>query len=189
MRHTALLLAAAAVSVTTSAAQATIRLSGDPGGLILRYAQRFLQARASGEQVVIDGACLSACTLAVGMLPRGQVCATPNAVLGFHAAWRPTNSGGKTTSSVATQAMMELYPADVRNWIDRHGGLTSRMIYLQGAELAAIVPPCGAGGGSTTVSAGSNGVGRAARQNIAVARAREVRPGQPRATLASQQTR
>src|SRR5579859_5954789 len=148
MPRTLLLLACGVtIAFSTSVASATIRITTDRGGAIIDYTNRFLQARASGEQVVIDGACLSACTLAVGMLPRGQVCATPNAVLGFHAAWRPTNSGGKTTSSVATQAMMELYPADVRNWIDRHGGLTSRLIYLRGGELAAIVPTCGGGGG------------------------------------------
>jgi hypothetical protein len=190
MRLTAVLLsAAAAVSITTSTAQATMRITGDPGGLILRYAERFLQARASGEQVVIDGSCLSACTLALAMLPRDQVCATSNAVLGFHAAWRPTTKGGKTTSSVATQAMMELYPADVRGWIDRHGGLTPHMIYLQGRELTSMVPACGASGGTATASAQQNGVGRASRASMAVARAHAVRPGQPRATLAAQQTR
>src|ERR1700736_1560787 len=162
MRLTAVLLAAAAaVSITTSTAQATMRITGDPGGLILRYAERFLQARASGEQVVIDGSCLSACTLALAMLPRDQVCATSNAVLGFHAAGRPTTKGGKTTSSVATQAMMELYPADVRGWIDRQGGLTPHMIYLQGRELTSMVAACGASGGTATASAQKNGVGRA----------------------------
>jgi hypothetical protein len=111
MRRTALLLAAlAAMSISVSSARATMRITADPGGLIIQYAERFLQARASGEQVVIDGACLSACTLALAMLPRGQVCATPHAVLGFHAAWRPTASGGQTPSSIATQAMMDLYP-------------------------------------------------------------------------------
>src|SRR6202043_2926448 len=140
MRRSALLLVAvAAISITTSSAQATMRISGDPGGLILAYAEKFLQARASGEQVVIDGTCLSACTLALAMVPRGQVCATSNAVLGFHAAWRPTSRGGTATSSVATQAMMELYPADVRSWIGRHGGLTPHMIYLQGHELSVMV--------------------------------------------------
>ena len=194
MRYTALLLAAiAAVSTMASSAQATIRISGDPGGLILAYAERFLQARASGEQVVIDGPCLSACTLALAMVPRGQVCATSNAVLGFHAAWRPTSHGGKTTSSVATQAMMELYPADVRSWIDRHGGLTPHMIYLQGHELSAMVPTCGAA--STTVASAAGrpaGVGRTGHAPGAVARARYervVRPGQPRARLAAQQVR
>jgi hypothetical protein len=190
MRRTAfVLVAVAAMSIMTSSAQATMRISGDPGGLILAYAEKFLQARASGEQVVIDGACLSACTLALAMVPRGQVCATSNAVLGFHSAWRPNSHGGKATSSVATQAMMELYPADVRNWIGRHGGLTPRMIYLQGHELSAMVPTCGAASSSV---ASASGVGRTGRGPGAVARAkyeRVVRSGQPRATLAAQQTR
>jgi len=193
MRHTALLLAAVAVmSITTSSAQATMRISGDPGGLILAYAEKFLQARASGEQVVIDGACLSACTLALAMVPRGQVCATSNAVLGFHAAWRPTSRGGKATSSVATQAMMELYPADVRGWIGRHGGLTPRMIFLQGHELSAMVPTCGAASTTVASSAQPTGVGRTGRAPNPVARAKYehvVRPGQPRARLAAQQVR
>jgi hypothetical protein len=185
MRRTALLLAAvAAASISASSARATMRIAGDPGGLIIEYAERFLQARASGEQVVIDGACLSACTLALAMLPRGQVCATPQAVLGFHAAWRPTAGGGHTPSSVATQAMMDLYPADVRGWIGRHGGLTPHMIYLKGRELAAMVPTCGATAGT---------VAAAAHEPSAVARANReahvVRPGQPRANFASQQLR
>jgi hypothetical protein len=195
MCRTALLLAAVATtSIATSSAQATMRITGDPGGLIIEYAERFLQARASGEPVVIDGACLSACTLALAMLPRGQVCATPQAVLGFHAAWRPTASGGQTPSSVATQAMMDLYPADVRGWIGRHGGLTPRMIFLKGRELAAMVPRCGATPGTGAPEAHEAvGVGRAGREPTAVARAtREahvVRPGQPRARLAAQPLR
>ena len=149
MRHAALLLAAAAaVALTTSSAGAMILISADRGGLISDYAERFLSARASGEQVVIDGACLSACTLVVGMLPRDKVCATPKAILGFHSAWRPTGSGGKVNSLAASQAMMDVYPADLRRWIARRGGLTAKMIFLQGRELAQIVPPCG-----TSVSA------------------------------------
>jgi hypothetical protein len=183
MPRKALLLAAVAVaSISASSAHATMHITGDPGGLIIEYAEKFLQARASGEQVVIDGACLSACTLAVAMLPRGQVCATSKAVLGFHAAWRPTTHGGKATSSVATQAMMELYPADVRGWIGRHGGLTPRMIFLQGRELSAMVPTCGA----------TAGVGRAGREPTAVARANSrttVTPGLPRPRLAAQRIR
>jgi hypothetical protein len=89
-----------------------------------------------------DGACLSACTLAIGILPRGQVCATPNAVLGFHAAWRPTANGGRVTSPDVTQAMYEVYPANVRKWIARRGGLSGRLILLKGRELAAMVPAC-----------------------------------------------
>jgi len=185
MRETTLFVAAvAATLISPPAAQAAMRITGDPGGLIIEYAQRFLHARASGEQVIIDGACLSACTLAIAMLPRDQVCATPNAVLGFHAAWRPTSDGGKATSSLATQAMMELYPTNVRSWIGRHGGLTSRMIFLHGRELASMVPTCGESGGAVARTAHKpSGVGRANREFAA------VRPAQPRAKLAAQQIR
>jgi hypothetical protein len=193
MPRKALLLAAVAVaSISASSAHATMHITGDPGGLIIEYAEKFLQARASGEQVVIDGACLSACTLAVAMLPRGQVCATSKAVLGFHAAWRPTTHGGKATSSVATQAMMELYPADVRGWIGRHGGLTPRMIFLQGRELSAMVSTCGATAGAVAGPAAPAGVGRAGREPTAVARANSrttVTPGLPRPRLAAQRIR
>ena len=42
--------------------------------------------RDSGEHVVIDGPCLSACTLLTGIIPSDRVCVTQRAVLGFHAA-------------------------------------------------------------------------------------------------------
>ena len=135
MRHAALLLTvAAAAALTASSAGAMIVIKADRGGLITDYAERFLSARATGEQVVIDGACLSACTLVVGMLPRDKVCATPNAVLGFHAAWRPTKNGGKVSSLPASQAMMDVYPADLRSWIARRGGLTTKMIFCRAAS-------------------------------------------------------
>jgi hypothetical protein len=153
MRHILILLAGIAATVlSTTFAGATMRITSDRGGRIIDYAERFLQARASGEQVVIDGACLSACTLVVGMLPRDQVCVTPKAVLGFHAAWRPTANGGKTASQAATQVMMEVYPPELRSWIGRRGGLTSRLILLEGRELAAIVPTCGT---ATSVATGT----------------------------------
>jgi hypothetical protein len=144
MRLTVFLLACAASVISTSFAHATIWITEDRGGRIIDYVDRFDRARASGEQVVIDGACLSACTLAVGMLPRGQVCATPRAILGFHAAWQPTPRGGRLVSREATQAMMEVYPPELQSWIKRRGGLTPRLKLLHGRELAAIVPSCGA---------------------------------------------
>ena len=152
MRIPTLLTAAAAATLLSSpAAQATIRLANDPGGLIAAYQQRFAHARASGERVVIDGSCLSACTLAIGLVPREQICATSRAVLGFHAAWQPTPYGGKAVSFPATQHMMGIYPADVQGWIGRHGGLTPRMIFLRGHELAAFVSTCAEGDGVAAV--------------------------------------
>jgi hypothetical protein len=111
MRHISLMLVGvAAVAISVSTASATMRIIADPGGAVIDYVERFEAARVSGEPVIIDGACLSACTLAIALLPRGQVCATPKAVLGFHAAWRRTPNGGRVTSPLATQVMYEVYP-------------------------------------------------------------------------------
>jgi hypothetical protein len=133
---------AAATVFSSPAAQATIRLSNDPGGLIAAYEHRFVRARATHERIVIDGPCLSSCTLAVGLVPREQICATPKAVLGFHAAWTPTPWGGRAVSGPATQHMMSIYPADLQGWINAHGGLTPHMIFLRGPELSTMVAAC-----------------------------------------------
>jgi hypothetical protein len=152
MRHTSLMLfiGVAAAGISVSPASATVRIISDPGGAVIDYVERFEAARVSGEPIIIDGPCLSACTLAIALLPRGQVCATPKAVLGFHAAWRRTPHGGRVTSPLATEVMYEAYPANVRKWIARHGGLSERLILLRGRELAAVVPACDAGPGTRT---------------------------------------
>ena len=133
---------AAAAVISSSSAHATMRLANDPGGLIAAYQHRFDRARATGERVIIDGSCLSACTLAIGLVPKENVCATPKAVLGFHAAWQPTPYGGRAVAVPATQHMMNIYPPELQGWINSHGGLTPHMIFLKGAELNSIVPSC-----------------------------------------------
>jgi hypothetical protein len=98
--------------------------------------------RSSGEQVVIDGRCLSACTMVLGIIPRGHICVTARAQLGFHAAWRPDETGRQVTSRDGTQLLMDNYPQQVREWIARRGGLSPRMMYLSGRELASMYPTC-----------------------------------------------
>ncbi len=151
MRHSALLCAALAALWTTPAS-ADMVITTDSGGSINQYAQRYAAARDSGKRVVIDGLCLSACTIALGIMPRGRVCATNNALLGFHAAWKPNAAGGRTNSAAHTQRLSEYYPAGVRHWIARNGGLSSEMIFLHGRELRAFVPPCKPGQTSTAVA-------------------------------------
>ena len=123
---------------------ATVRIAGDQGGRIGTYIEAFAMLRSSGESVVIDGNCLSACTLILGILPTKQVCVTRRARLGFHAAWQPGNNGRPTRSHLGTQMLMDVYPPKVRKWIRRKGGLSRRMIYLQGRELVSIYPRCSA---------------------------------------------
>jgi hypothetical protein len=142
VRHFVLMIAAATAAISITKAAAATRITGDRGGQLINYVERFAAARVSGERIIIDGPCLSACTLVIALLPRGQICATSNAVLGFHAAWRPTTGGRRVRVQTATKLMYEVYPSKVRNWIDRNGGLSERMIFLTGRELADLLPTC-----------------------------------------------
>jgi hypothetical protein len=153
MQIRGLVLGAAVMALTVSSASATMRISEDRGGQIGRYLQAFAAVRSSGENVVVDGNCLSACTLLLGLVPRERVCATQNARFGFHAAWMPDRDGRPVTSPLGTQALWDIYPASVRRWIKRHGGLSRKMIYLQGRDLTGIVASCERGPNSQIRSA------------------------------------
>src|SRR5215471_6291994 len=82
---------------------ATMRITSDPGGQIGPYLQNLSSLRNSGERVVIDGPCLSACTMILGVIPRDHLCVTPRARLGFHTAWRPDNAGRPGVSRDGTE--------------------------------------------------------------------------------------
>jgi hypothetical protein len=116
--------------------------SRQPGGQVGPFLDLFERVRQSGERVVIDGPCLSACTLVLMTIPEERICVTRRAVLGFHAARSIDRRGRMFAEPEASRAVQEAYPAPVRDWINRHGGLTSRMLLLRGRELAAIYPRC-----------------------------------------------
>ena len=122
-------------------ASADVWIRWDKGGRIGDYYEYYQQIKRSGERVIIDGPCLSACTLILAIIPRDRLCATRKAVLGFHAAWT-TDGRGLATSRGATRALLNLYPAGVRRWIARQGGLSRNMLFMRGRELATVVPPC-----------------------------------------------
>jgi hypothetical protein len=136
-----IVIAALAVWTAMTSAMAEVRIKSSPGGQIGEYMDLFEEVRQTGERVVIDGPCLSACTLVLGVVPRNRICVTSRAVFGFHAAWVPTEHG-HTVQPVATRFMMDLYPSDVRGWIQRRGGLNSHLILLRGHELTALYPHC-----------------------------------------------
>ena len=142
MQIRGLVLGAAALALSVTSASATMRIAEDRGGQIGRYLEAFATARSSGERVVVDGNCLSACTLVLGVIPRERICATQRARFGFHAAWMPDRDGRPITSPLGTQALWSIYPASVRRWINRQGGLSRKMIFLQGQDLNGIVASC-----------------------------------------------
>ena len=125
------------------AASAEVRIVGDPGGEVSSYIQKYHQMRDSGERVVIDGPCLSACTLLTGIIPRDHVCVTSRAVLGFHAAsYYDDVSRSLVPTRAGSRLVMSLYPPAIRSWISHHGGLTPHIIQLHGRALAALYRTC-----------------------------------------------
>ena len=126
-----------------SVVSAEIRIVGDSGGEVISYVRTFEAVRASGEHIVIDGPCLSACTLLTGIVPRDHVCVTQRAVLGFHAAsYYDDTSRELVPTREGSALVMRLYPAQIRAWIGHHGGLTPKLIQLRGHELTALYRPC-----------------------------------------------
>lgn len=123
-------------------AAAAVRITDDDGGNIGVYYSRFTALRDSGDEVVIDGTCSSACTMVLGLVPHDRICVTPHAKLGFHAAWRWGFPGFEVINQPATRTLWNLYPVPVRQWIARNGGLGLQTIYLSGPELFAMYRLC-----------------------------------------------
>ena len=121
---------------------AEIRIIQSPGGQVEPFLELFERVRESGERVVIDGPCLSACTLVLSLVPGERICVTRRAVLGFHAARSVDRRGRFYAEPEASEAVLRAYPAPVRDWIRSRGGLTSRLLLLKGRDLAAIYPRC-----------------------------------------------
>ena len=136
------LLAAVLLLAGMGASQAVVRIADDRGGKIGVYVDKYQDLRTSGETVIIDGLCASACTIVLGKVPHDRICVTSHASLGFHAAWDYGDNGRPVPNPEATHMLYLMYPPAVRKWINDRGGLTRRMIFLQGKQLQALYKPC-----------------------------------------------
>src|SRR5260370_2340911 len=123
-----LLAAAILWALTVTSAFAMVVLRDDKGGKMEQYTARFQQMRNSGETVAIDGTCLSACTMVLGLVPLNRVCATPKAVLGFHAAWMYDNSGNRAAIASRPRHLLRPHPPAARPSIHTNHGLHTHII-------------------------------------------------------------
>jgi hypothetical protein len=144
MRITPLALLLVSVAAATPA-RAVLHITRDHGGYVEEYKEKYKRIRASGERVVIDGICNSACTLVFGIVPMNKICVTPRASIGLHEAYydKSFTMGIKVTSAEGTADLMSYYPDTIKDWIRRNGGLTTEMKKIKnGEELWKIVDPC-----------------------------------------------
>jgi hypothetical protein len=142
MRLATGLLAAVLLLIGMAPSHAVVRIADDRGGRIGTYVDKYQGLRTSGEAVIIDGLCASACTIVLGAIPHDRICVTSHATLGFHAAWDFGANGRAITNPEATQMLYSMYPSTVKRWIQARGGLTPHMIFLRGKELQALFKPC-----------------------------------------------
>jgi len=136
------LLAAVLLLAGVGSSHAVVRIVDDRGGQIGNYVDKYQGLRSSGQQVIIDGLCASACTIVLGSVPDDKICVTSQAALGFHAAFDFGPHGGAIINHGATKMLYSMYPSRVQRWINQRGGLKSRMIYLRGKELMSMYHPC-----------------------------------------------
>ena len=105
------LLAAVLLLAGVGASHAVVRIAEDRGGRIGTYVDKYQDLRSSGETVIIDGLCASACTIVLGAVPHDKICVTSHATLGFHAAWDFGANGRAITNPEATQMLYSMYPS------------------------------------------------------------------------------
>jgi hypothetical protein len=156
-RCASLILAVGLIAATTAAGRAAVRVDPDSadetggapvrighdyGGQIGNYIHWFERLRRTGQHVIVDGDCLSACTLVLGLIPDDRLCVTRRARFGFHRAWKPGFLGIRFDNRAGTRKLWELYPAKIRRWIVAQSGLSDGFMYLSGTEMLKLYPLC-----------------------------------------------
>jgi hypothetical protein len=128
----ALTAALSVMAVAPVAIAATINVNDNHGGRVKDYDARWAAAAARGDSVRIVGPCQSACTVLLGHIPRNQICVTANASFGFHLA--------KTAE--ATAILRNAYASDIKGWIQAHGGLTEKFIWMRAPDTYRYFKKC-----------------------------------------------
>src|SRR5262249_22209534 len=116
----------------------TVDLSANPivinqslGGRIDQFEVEIDHIARTGQRVVLDGFCASACTM---ILAVPTLCATDRALLGFHEAYS-VGIGGKTPAPAGTAEMARHWRPYVFNWLRRVGGLTPNIKVMGPADI------------------------------------------------------
>ena len=110
----------------------TIDVFDNRGGRVAAYDARWSNLARRDVSVRIVGPCQSACTVLLGHIPRSRICVTPEASFGFHLAKLPH----------ATATLWSAYPADIKAWINRHGGLTSDFVWMGAPDVYRFFRKC-----------------------------------------------
>lgn len=107
-----------------------------PGGIIDLFAAQGRQLAADKTPVIVDGVCLSACTVLVD-LARANVCLTKNAILGYHKSFQ---------ASTGLVGEISYETPGLNAYLDSRGGLpdptSGPMLLLNFNEARLFYPAC-----------------------------------------------
>jgi hypothetical protein len=119
-------LASSHNEVTSSWSRLLGPLPVDTGGLIDRYVDEVAVANQAGTLVVIEGTCISACTIKLSAENR---CVRPNAILWFRSASATAFYKGVYLSAISidgNETFLDFYPPPVRSEVLKHHMLDDR---------------------------------------------------------------
>lgn len=94
----------------------------NPGGVVSQFRDAASQAQQLRIPIVIDGYCISACTLFADQVPRRQLCVTARAVFAFHKG-RARLAGTDGDTPRPRYYSDIVYSPPVLQWITAQGGL------------------------------------------------------------------
>jgi hypothetical protein len=112
--------ALADTKIITGASTEGKTVTMDPGGSIFQYADAYRKDRDANTKFIIDGPCISACTLITVFIKPENVCVTDAALFGFHSAGI-AGPMGTEFSAEATRLIWHWYSPKIRNLLFEYG--------------------------------------------------------------------
>lgn len=132
-----------------------VRITNNGGGELDAFIDRYHRQRLAGTRFIIDGLCMSACTMINGLIPDDRVCVTPYARLAFHSATDVTFNNGievaREFSEEGTRIMWHVFQPKLRALLkdkyewdgdDPVKGEHPQFIYVEGDDLLSLYAPC-----------------------------------------------
>ena len=93
-----------------------------PGGSIKDFIDKYITIEETGGRVVIDGECISACTLVLGIVDNDRICTTDRGSFAFHtASMQQAPFTPPSFSEEGTKIVWWIYPQNVRDWLTYQG--------------------------------------------------------------------
>ena len=115
--------------------------NNDAGGSMEAARLKFLEWNQSGRRVVINGLCVSACTMVVILIPHDRICVTGAARLIFHAITRKKDDG--IVWPEMSTWFESKFPSEFRLWLAQKQAFKSlEYTQMKGAELESRIPRC-----------------------------------------------